>query len=393
MKIYEIGTGYTPIPARMGAATEIVVEELTKAFLKQNIPVQILDIKSENRSPNNLPIEEVWVPGCFCGTDVKLGIMHKLKRVAYSVCLAGKIRNILKNTEEKVVLHFHNQYNLFFTLKLIPEKLRKKSLIAYTNHSGIWRLPWEQIERTIHSRYFQEAECMKRADLVFALNRETIDNAVKHAGAVEDRCVLIGNGVNTQVYHPLSAEEKTRAKVALDLEGKKIILQVGSVYENKGQCRSVKLLAPLLRKYPDLRYAYVGGIVSEEYHQQVSEASRELGVADQVVYLGTACPGEELNRIYNTAEATICASEYEGFSLAIVESMSAGIPVLIHKNAPFSLGDGCALYDGDDFAEKLESLLADEDRKLGQEARENVVKHYSWERIARDYADAFAQSK
>ena len=28
MKIYEIGTGYTPIPARMGAATEIVVEEV-----------------------------------------------------------------------------------------------------------------------------------------------------------------------------------------------------------------------------------------------------------------------------------------------------------------------------------------------------------------------------
>ena len=39
MKIYEIGTGYTPIPARISAATEIVVEELTKAFLKQNIPV------------------------------------------------------------------------------------------------------------------------------------------------------------------------------------------------------------------------------------------------------------------------------------------------------------------------------------------------------------------
>ena len=33
MKIYEIGTGYTSIPAKMGAATEIVVEELTKSFI------------------------------------------------------------------------------------------------------------------------------------------------------------------------------------------------------------------------------------------------------------------------------------------------------------------------------------------------------------------------
>ena len=31
MKIIEVGTGYTSIPANMGAATEIVVEELVKS--------------------------------------------------------------------------------------------------------------------------------------------------------------------------------------------------------------------------------------------------------------------------------------------------------------------------------------------------------------------------
>ena len=46
MKLYEIGTGYTPIPAQMGAATEIVVEGLTRAFQKLNVPVEIIDIKA-----------------------------------------------------------------------------------------------------------------------------------------------------------------------------------------------------------------------------------------------------------------------------------------------------------------------------------------------------------
>ena len=102
MKIYEIGTGYTPIPARMGAATEIVVEELTRAFLKQNISVEIVDIASNDRIAHCLPIREVRVPGCFLGTDVQLGIMHKLKRVVYSIALAGELKKIpvwlLKNT-------------------------------------------------------------------------------------------------------------------------------------------------------------------------------------------------------------------------------------------------------------------------------------------------------
>ena len=92
MKIYEIGTGYTPIPAQMGAATEIVVEELTRSFLKNGQDVTILDIKAQDRPKTDLPICEVGVPKIFTKTDVSLGIMHKLKRVVYSIKLAQKIK-------------------------------------------------------------------------------------------------------------------------------------------------------------------------------------------------------------------------------------------------------------------------------------------------------------
>ena len=118
MKIYEIGTGYTPIPAQMGAATEIVVEELVKAFRRNGADVELLDIQAADRKENDLPIREIPVPDCFTGTDVKLGIMHKLKRVAYSVALAWELRKILKKTVQPVLLHFHNQYNLFFFLRI-----------------------------------------------------------------------------------------------------------------------------------------------------------------------------------------------------------------------------------------------------------------------------------
>ena len=90
MKIFEIGTGYTSIPARMGAATEIVVEELTKSFLKMKQDVTIVDIKDKNRLSSNLPIIEVYMPQAFSSTDVKLGIVHKMKRVLYSISLTYK---------------------------------------------------------------------------------------------------------------------------------------------------------------------------------------------------------------------------------------------------------------------------------------------------------------
>ena len=103
MKIYEIGTGYTPIPAQVAAATESIVEELTKAFMAQNIDVEIIDICAKDRAPNSLPITEVKVPSIFSRSDVSLGIVHKLKRVVYSWALAGKLKKLLKATDEKVV--------------------------------------------------------------------------------------------------------------------------------------------------------------------------------------------------------------------------------------------------------------------------------------------------
>ena len=62
MKIIEVGTGYTSIPAKMGAATEIVVEEISKVFEKEKINYEIFDIKDEERKETNLKIKEVYVP-------------------------------------------------------------------------------------------------------------------------------------------------------------------------------------------------------------------------------------------------------------------------------------------------------------------------------------------
>ena len=65
MKIYEIGTGYTSIPAKISAATEIVVEELTKSMLKNDVDVNIVDIQDLERKENTLPIIEVSMPKIF----------------------------------------------------------------------------------------------------------------------------------------------------------------------------------------------------------------------------------------------------------------------------------------------------------------------------------------
>lgn len=393
MKIYEIGTGYTPIPARMGAATEIVVEELTKAFLKMGLPAQIIDIASQNRGEHRLPIREVRVPACFSGTDVKLGLMHKGKRVIYSLCLTKALHKLLKEEQETVVLHFHNQYNLFFFLKLTSKKLRRRAILAYTNHSGIWRQDWSRIESTIRKRYFQEAECMRSADVVFVLNSETKANAVTYTGAPEDRLVLIGNGVNTDIYHPLPPEEKQAAREKWGFRNGPVILQVGSVNENKGQLRTAQYLLPLLKKYPDLVFAYAGGIVEETYYRQILQLARDNGLEKQIRYLGMVSPGRALNELYNCAAATILPSRLEAFGLVAVESMACGVPVLVDRNGMVQFDGGIIPYEESTVADAVEKILFGNGCDMAQvsgRARQFVTRCYSWDSIAADYLSEFS---
>lgn len=391
MKIYEIGTGYTPIPAKVAAATESVVEELTKAFMQKKIDVEVIDISANDRVPNSLPITEVKVPSIFTKSDISLGIIHKVKRVVYSVALALKLKKILKQTNQKTVLHFHNQYNIYFFLKLVKKELRDKAIIAYTNHNGFWSLPFEEAKSTLQSRYFQEIEGMKNADLIFVLNPKMKNNIVENLGIDENKVIRINNGVNTDVYAPMSSEQIEKVKEKLNLKNKRIILQVGSVNENKGQGRAVKMIAPLLRENSDTVYAFAGDIVSQEYYQEVLRTAKEEKVENQVVYLGTFSPGEEMNGLYNIADTAIFVSRYEGFSLACIESISAGVPVVLCSDYLSSFGDGSILTERKDVADRIRQLLNDGDllKELKQAARKNAVENFTWSKTAQKYFDNF----
>ena len=394
MKLYEIGTGYTPIPARVAAATESVVEELTKALLSLGEDVTVLDVAARSRAATDLPIVEIPVPAVFTGEDVALGLRHKLKRVVYSICLARKLKKLLKREPERPVLHFHNQYNLFFFLKMTTKRQRRRAIVAYTNHNGLWSLPWEEAKDTLHKRYFQEIAAMRASDVVFVLNRRTRETVVSRLGLPADRVVLTANGVNADIFRPLPEADRLRIREALGLSGKTVILQAGSVNENKGQLRALRLLEPLLKEHPDLVYAFVGGIVSQEYFDLLQSEVSEKGLTDQVRYLGTVSPGEAMNELYNAASAVILASHYEGLPLVGIESMAAEAPVLLlASDALAGLGDGCAVCSETDLPEKAAALLYDGETRLslGRAARACAQTTYSWAAIARQHKEAFAR--
>lgn len=373
MKCYEIGTGYTSIPPKISAATETVVYELSCSLQKLGVDVTILDMEDPQRKDCEVPIEEVPFPAWLRDSDVRLGLMHKVRRVLYSLSLTQKLQTILKNSKEPVILHFHNQYNQFFFQVLTPDKLRQKAKIVYTNHNGHWSREWTEAEALLRRNYFQEIACMKSADMVFVLNPKMEENLLQNLQLPKERVCRIGNGVNTAVYRPLSHEEKAKLHQKWGLEGYRLMLQVGSVNENKGQRRSLEYLLPQLKADKNLLFGYAGGIVDESYHRDLLALAKQKDVAEQLRYFGIIPPGAELNELYNCAEATLHSSDYEAFSLVWLESMAAAVPLV--------------------FCGKSKDLFPDELELVGSQnsaqLRQRVQERFSWDAIADQYNKVF----
>lgn len=390
MKIYEIGTGYTPIPAQMGAATEIVVEELTRSLRRNGESAEIIDIKAAHRQNTLLPIIEVRVPGVFTKTDVSLGIMHKLKRVFYSISLAMKLKTILKQTDEQVALHFHNQYNLFFFLLLVSKKLRSRAIVGYTVHSYIWGTKWDEIEKTVKKKYFQEIYCVQKADAVFVLNDITIDHFVNRLGVGREQIHKILNGVNVERYTPLAAETVLAFKKASSLAGKKVIFQVGSVCPRKNQLGSIRMLVRYLQEHANVVYMYAGGIIDAAYQDSIKQFAAENGIIDQIKYVGELSPGEQLNQYYNMADCCVFTSTLESFGLVIIEAIASGTPVIVGSNLMFPLDSGYAMYHNtDEFVSLVDHFL--QSGKTRSSVSEKILEKYSWDSVASMYSNVFKE--
>lgn len=382
MKIIECGTGYTSIPAQMGAATEIVVEELGKAFESLGINYVIYDVEDEQRAETKLRIHEVSLPKFLRKKDTTLGIVHKLKRVFYSLNLAKELRKEIKKSNEKIMIHFHNQYNMFFFLKTTPKKMLKNVKTSYTVHSYIWNNNWDNIKKTVKKKYFQEVYCVKNADKVFVLNNITIEHFVTKLKINKNKIFKIDNGVNENIYFPIE-NNKTKEFV---------FFQSGSVCERKNQMSALKNLTPLIKGPENVKYLYAGGIIDKEYKNNIDIFINENSIEKNVEYVGELKPGKELNLIYNKASAFIFPSKAEAFSLVILEALSCGLPVIMDKSAikevDKELENVILFYKNEEEFLKIvkEKLLDEKNRmKISKMSRQLIEKKYSWNAVAKVY--------
>ena len=166
-----------------------------------------------------------------------------------------------------------------------------------------------------------------------------------------------------------------------------MLIQVGSICDRKNQLGALRNLLPLLKREKDVVFCYAGGVIDRDYQSCIHALAEEHGVSDRVKYIGELQPGEKLNAFYNLAEAMVFPSKAEGFSLVILEAMSAGTPVLIGNNLKFELAQECICCEDAEMCDIIWRDILNKDRQktFAEKARRVIEKKYSWDSIACEY--------
>ncbi|MBE9215473.1 glycosyltransferase family 4 protein [Plectonema cf. radiosum LEGE 06105] len=197
---------------------------------------------------------------------------------------------------------------------------------------------------------------------------------------------VIPGGVDINSFKPDLSIQQARIKLGWSLERPTLFTSRRLVHR-VGLDKLLAAIAQIKPKIPDIYLAIAGrGPLKTSLQQQVTE----LGIEDNVNFLGFL-PDELLPVAYQAADLSIMPSQsFEGFGLAIVESLACGTPVICTPVGgmpeilePFSPELITESIEVSAIAKKLEQVLNGEIAKPSpEECREYAVNNFDWDKIA-----------
>ncbi len=143
----------------------------------------------------------------------------------------------------------------------------------------------------------------------------------------KSRIELVSNGIDLSKFRNHSNRLQLRKQY--QLQDNFVILSVGRLSYEKNLNLLVTAFAKILSKYPQLKLVFVGDGPSKKNLQFCSNA---LGISKSVLFIGAIAYQELVAKnYYSLGDIFVTPSTFENQSLAMMEAMAAGLPVVAPK--------------------------------------------------------------
>lgn len=280
------------------------------------------------------------------------------------------------------VLHTHNLGPLIYGSLASGFGLR--CAILHGEHSLL--PPYDREPRRLQQRRWFYHSC-RRVHTVCNSSRDELI-ALGYPGG---KIVAVLNGVDVERFTP---GLRGPAKSKIGLPQSAIVLGiVGRFGPFKQHGLLIDAFNRLAPSYPALHLLIVGDGGSER--DRIKALALASPAAAQIHFAGLQ---HDLPPFYHAMDLVVLPSFNEGLSNVVLEAMACGVPALAHVLAGHREvirhgEDGWVadLSNSENLRQALEKLLADRSRlaKMGQTARENVVKQFSLGQMIQNYASLY----
>lgn len=212
--------------------------------------------------------------------------------------------------------------------------------------------------------YNAEKFCSRFTDLIITINQEDYKNALSRLKA-KDVVYVPGVGVDVDKFSP-TEEGRRLVREELNIsDDTTVILSLGELIKRKNHESAIKALAGLNASgcFKDRDFVYlIGG--RGKLSEDLKALAYSLGIGDKVKLLGFRTDSDN---VFSAADIYLFPSFQEGLPVALMEAMTAGLPVAasrVRGNVDLITdGGGGYLFDPfsvKDIEEKLKKLFENE---------------------------------
>lgn len=288
--------------------------------------------------------------------------------------------SVLAHVRDADVIHVHG-IDFFFDFLAATRPIHRRPMLAST-HGGFFHT---RFASRLKRAYFNTATRLSSCAYERVVATSENDGEIFSAIVKPPRQMVIENGVNVEKYAGQAAPVLTPT-----------LIYFGRWSINKGLLETLALFRQLVARHPGWKLIIAGREYDHTQKELADEISRyQLSDAVQLVANPT---DQKLASLIGQSSYFICQSHHEGFGIAPIEAMSAGLTPVLSDIPPFrnlieQAGIG-VLFDAQSVEDRIADLLAVHKRGHLDYLRrrtetQRFVERYSWKHIADRYVDIY----
>lgn len=235
------------------------------------------------------------------------------KEYIYSLNFYWKLYKIIKNNQYNIV-HSHIHYASGVIL-FIAWLAGCKKRISHFRITGI-----KKDNRTIKNRIFKLLVALFSTDII-AVNYYTMECVWGKNWRQNEKCKVLLNGIESK-FIPYFQSDTIKQQFGIKHE--QVFINVGRIEKQKNHVFLLQLFNEYIKEYPETKLLIIGRDETNEA-KELSVMINNLGLQEKVILTGLR---SDISNFYNMADMMIFPSLFEGIPGAVLEALSAGLPVI-----------------------------------------------------------------